>query len=63
MMRPKRNTLPRSSFDLSGHDAFTMSPGMLLPVFCKELNPHDHIEIKPQSFSACSPCRPPPLCA
>lgn len=55
MMRPKRNTLPRSSFDLSGHDAFTMSPGMLLPVFCKELNPHDHIEIKPQSFVRLQP--------
>lgn len=53
--RPRANKLPRTSFDLSGHEAFTISPGMLLPCFVKELNPHDHIEISPQSFIRLQP--------
>ncbi|MGP1452648.1 MAG: major capsid protein [Segatella oris] len=36
---------PRNAFDLSEHSLYTQPAGMLLPVFVKELNPHDHVSL------------------
>lgn len=36
---------PRNAFDLSEHSLYTQPTGMLLPVFVKELNPHDHVSL------------------
>nr|DAS24160.1 MAG TPA: Major capsid protein [Microviridae sp.] len=36
---------PRNAFDLSERSLYTQPTGMLLPVFVKELNPHDHVSL------------------
>lgn len=36
---------PRNAFDLSERSLYTQAPGMLLPVFIKEMNPDEHIEV------------------
>lgn len=36
---------PRNAFDLSERSLYTQAPGMLLPVFVKEMNPDEHIDV------------------
>lgn len=48
-MRHRAN-LQRNAFDLSFSSKFTASVGMLLPCFCKEVNPNEHFRINPQMF-------------
>lgn len=50
---------PRNAFDLSNRELFTASPGMLLPFFCREVNPHDHLELGVQSFTRTIPVNVP----
>lgn len=45
-----RANLQRNAFDLSYSSKFTASVGMLLPCFCKEVNPNEHFRINPQMF-------------
>lgn len=45
-----RANLQRNAFDLSFASKFTASVGMLLPCFCKEVNPNEHFRINPQLF-------------
>lgn len=45
-----RANLQRNAFDLSFSSKFTASVGMLLPCFCKEVNPNEHFRINPQVF-------------
>lgn len=45
-----RANLQRNSFDLSFTSKFTASVGMLLPCFCKEVNPNEHFRINPEMF-------------
>lgn len=45
-----RANLQRNAFDLSFSSKFTASVGMLLPCFCKEVNPNEHFRINPQMF-------------
>lgn len=45
-----RAILQRNAFDLSFSSKFTASVGMLLPCFCKEVNPNEHFRINPQLF-------------
>ena len=45
-----RANLQRNAFDLSFSSKFTASVGMLLPCFCKEVNPNEHFRINPQLF-------------
>lgn len=45
-----RANLQRNAFDLSFASKFTASVGMLLPCFCKEVNPNEHFRINPQMF-------------
>lgn len=45
-----RANLQRNAFDLSFTSKFTASVGMLLPCFCKEVNPNEHFRINPQMF-------------
>lgn len=45
-----RANLQRNAFDLSFSSKFTASVGMLLPCFCKEVNPNEHFRINPQIF-------------
>lgn len=42
-----RANLQRNAFDLSFTSKFTASVGMLLPCFCKEVNPNEHFRINP----------------
>lgn len=42
--------LQRNAFDLSFTSKFTASVGMLLPCFCKEVNPNEHFRINPTMF-------------
>lgn len=43
-----RANLQRNAFDLSFTSKFTASVGMLLPCFCKEVNPNEHFRINPE---------------
>lgn len=43
--------LNRNAFDLSRHSNFTVSAGMLLPVFVEHVNPDEHFEIRPTLFA------------
>lgn len=45
-----RAHLQRNAFDLSFTSKFTASVGMLLPCFCKEVNPNEHFRINPTMF-------------
>lgn len=45
-----RANLQRNAFDLSFTSKFTASVGMLLPCFCKEVNPNEHFRINPAIF-------------
>lgn len=45
-----RANLQRNAFDLSFSSKFTASVGMLLPCFCKDVNPNEHFRINPQMF-------------
>ena len=45
-----RTHLQRNAFDLSFTSKFTASVGMLLPCFCKEVNPNEHFRINPSMF-------------
>lgn len=45
-----RANLQRNAFDLSYSSKFTASVGMLLPCFCKEVNPNEHFRINPEMF-------------
>lgn len=45
-----RAHLQRNAFDLSFTSKFTASVGMLLPCFCKEVNPNEHFRINPTVF-------------
>lgn len=45
-----RSNLHRNAFDLSFTSKFTASVGMLLPCFCKEVNPNEHFRINPEMF-------------
>lgn len=45
-----RANLQRNAFDLSFSSKFTASVGMLLPCFCKEVNPNEHFRINPAMF-------------
>lgn len=45
-----RANLQRNAFDLSFTSKFTASVGMLLPCFCKEVNPNEHFRISPSMF-------------
>lgn len=45
-----RANLQRNAFDLSFTSKFTASVGMLLPCFCKEVNPNEHFRINPEVF-------------
>lgn len=45
-----RSNLQRNAFDLSFTSKFTASVGMLLPCFCKEVNPNEHFRINPEMF-------------
>lgn len=45
-----RANLQRNAFDLSFTSKFTASVGMLLPCFCKEVNPNEHFRISPEMF-------------
>ena len=45
-----RASLQRNAFDLSFTSKFTASVGMLLPCFCKEVNPNEHFRINPEMF-------------
>lgn len=45
-----RANLHRNAFDLSFTSKFTASVGMLLPCFCKEVNPNEHFRINPTMF-------------
>ena len=45
-----RANLQRNAFDLSFTSKFTASVGMLLPCFCKEVNPNEHFRINPSLF-------------
>lgn len=45
-----RANLQRNAFDLSFSSKFTASVGMLLPCFCKEVNPNEHFRINPEMF-------------
>lgn len=45
-----RANLQRNAFDLSFTSKFTASVGMLLPCFCKEVNPNEHFRINPEMF-------------
>lgn len=45
-----RANLQRNAFDLSFTSKFTASVGMLLPCFCKEVNPNEHFRINPGMF-------------
>lgn len=45
-----RANLQRNAFDLSFTSKFTASVGMLLPCFCKEVNPNEHFRINPAMF-------------
>lgn len=45
-----RANMQRNAFDLSFASKFTASVGMLLPCFCKEVNPNEHFRINPQLF-------------
>lgn len=45
-----RANLQRNAFDLSFTSKFTASVGMLLPCFCKEVNPNEHFRINPDMF-------------
>ena len=45
-----RANLRRNAFDLSFTSKFTASVGMLLPCFCKEVNPNEHFRINPEMF-------------
>lgn len=45
-----RANLQRNAFDLSFTSKFTASVGMLLPCFCKEVNPNEHFRINPSMF-------------
>lgn len=45
-----RANLQRNAFDLSFTSKFTASVGMLLPCFCKEVNPNEHFHINPGMF-------------
>ena len=45
-----RANLQRNAFDLSFTSKFTASVGMLLPCFCKDVNPNEHFRINPEMF-------------
>ena len=45
-----RANLQRNAFDLSFTSKFTASVGMLLPCFCKEVNPNEHFRINSGMF-------------
>lgn len=45
-----RANLQSNAFDLSFTSKFTASVGMLLPCFCKEVNPNEHFRINPEMF-------------
>lgn len=40
---------PRNAFDLSEHSLYTQPAGLLLPVYIKDLNPHDHVSLNIRS--------------
>ena len=42
--------LQRNAFDLSHSDIFSISPGMLLPIHCQEVNPNEHFEFNPNVY-------------
>lgn len=42
--------LKRNGFDLSERRVFTMPPGLLLPTYCMDVNPGEHISISLQDF-------------
>lgn len=50
-INPIKNNLPRNAFDLSQRDIYSQPIGLLTPVFCKEVNPHDHVEINVDTFT------------
>lgn len=54
-IEPTRANRPRNAFDLSQKHLFTVSPGMLLPVMCLDLMPHDHVEIQATDFMRAMP--------
>lgn len=47
--------LQRNAFDLSNSELLTQSLGQLLPVFVREVNPNEHIRIRPELYSRTQP--------
>lgn len=47
--------LQRNAFDLSNNELLTQSLGQLLPVFVREVNPNEHIRIRPELYSRTQP--------
>lgn len=47
--------LQRNAFDLSNSELLTQSLGQLLPVFVREVNPNEHIRIRPELYARTQP--------
>lgn len=47
--------LQRNAFDLSNNELLSQSLGQLLPVFVREVNPNEHIRIRPELYSRTQP--------
>lgn len=47
--------LQRNAFDLSNNELLTQSLGQLLPVFVREVNPNEHIRIRPELYARTQP--------
>lgn len=47
--------LQRNAFDLSNSELLTQSLGQLLPVFVREVNPNEHIRIRPELYARTLP--------
>ena len=50
-----RQNLSRNAFDLSRKALLTAPSGALLPIFCQEVQPNDHVQIKTVSFTRTAP--------
>ena len=50
-----QNNDSKSGFDLSHRNAFSSSVGQLLPVYCDELYPGDHVIISADMFTRTEP--------
>lgn len=46
---------PRNQFDMSYHSYFTQPLGMILPCYCEEILPGDHIKIDAANFTRTQP--------